>query len=101
MNYVNQRQQSPEATSPIRERSYEAESSRLSDSLANLHHVLQALENDLAPALEPAPNTGEAPDEKRVRPPVAPLVETLETYAAMAHSMAVRVSVIRSRLCFS
>ena len=101
MNYVNQRQQSPEATSPIRERSYEVESSRLSDSLAHLHHELQALESDLAPALEPAPNTGEASGEARVRPQVAPLVETLETYAAIAHSMAVRVSVIRSRLCFS
>lgn len=101
MHYVNQRQQSPEATSPIREGSYEAESYRLSESLGHLHHELQALESDLAPALEPAPNTVGESGEVRVRPPVAPLVDTLETYAVMAHSMAVRVSALRSRLCFS
>ena len=101
MHYINPRQASTEAASPIRERSYEAESSRLSESLSRLHHELQVLESELTPALEPAPNTAEGPSDSRARPPVAPLVDTLETSAAMAHSMAVRVSELRSRLCFS
>ncbi|WP_270175176.1 hypothetical protein [Diaphorobacter sp. ED-3] len=101
MHYINPRQASTEAASPIRERSYEAESSRLSESLGRLHHELQALESDLAPALEPAPGIDAASEGARISAPMAPLVEMLETYAAMANSMAVRVSELRSRLCFS
>ena len=86
--------------SPIRGSDYAEKSSMLSASLARLNEEIQQMESALAPALKTADCDGNYIGESDPKIVMAPLIETLETYALLANSMAFRVSELRSRLCF-
>ena len=86
--------------SPTRASDYAEKSSMLSAGLARLNEEIQQMESALAPALKTADCDGNSIGESSPKIVMAPLIDTLETYALLANSMAFRVSELRSRLCF-
>ena len=86
--------------SPVQTSPYAGEVSKLSASLARLDEEIQQMENALAPALKPVSYAGEDAAGQDAKQAAAPLIDTLETYALHANSMACQVSALRSRLCF-
>ena len=86
--------------SPTRASDYAEKSSMLSVGLARLNEEIQQMESALAPALRTAGCDGNYVNEPGSNIVMAPLIDTLETYALLANSMAFRVSELRSRLCF-
>ena len=100
--FINPRQFGATApiSSPVQTSSYAGEVSKLSASLARLDEEIQQMENALAPALKPVSYAGEDAADQSVKKAEAPLIDTLETYARHANSMACQVSALRSRLCF-
>lgn len=86
--------------SPVRASPYAEEASKLSASLARLNEEIQQMESALAPALKPVNFAGEIGTDSNVKSVEAPLIDTLETYALHANSMACQVAALRSRLCF-
>ena len=100
--FINPRQFGATApiSSPVQTSSYAGEVSKLSASLARLDEEIQQMENALAPALKPVSYAGEDAAGQSVKQTEAPLIDTLETYARHANSMACQVSALRSRLCF-
>ena len=86
--------------SPTRASDYEEKSSMLYAGLARLNEEIQQMESALAPALKTADCDGDSIGESGPKIVMAPLIDTLETYALLANSMAFRVSELRSRLCF-
>ena len=86
--------------STTRASDYAEKSSMLSEGLARLNEEIQQMESALAPALKTADCEGSSIGESVPKTVMAPLIDTLETYALFANSMAFRVSELRSRLCF-
>ena len=87
--------------SPTRASDYAEKSAMLSVGLARLNEEIQQMESALAPALKPpADCDGNSIGESGSKIVMAPLIDTLETYAILANSMAFRVAELRSRLCF-
>lgn len=86
--------------SPTRASDYAEKSSMLSVGLARLNEEIQQMESALAPALKTADCDVDSIGESGTKIVMAPLIDTLETYALFVNSMAFRVSELRSRLCF-
>jgi hypothetical protein len=86
--------------SPTRASDYAEKSYMLSAGLARLNEEIQQMESALAPALKTADCDEISIGESGTKIVTAPLIDTLETYALLANSMASRVSELRSRLCF-